>query len=76
VRIWDAVNGRHEGTLLALAGGGWAVVLPDGRYKLAGDQAEIFWWAIKLKRFGAGELDPYVSHVTRLDHAERVFRLA
>jgi WD40 repeat protein len=64
--IWDTATGAHLATLVALPGGGYATLLPDGRYKVDGDPTDRVWWAIKLCRFEAGELDPYVPHIKRL----------
>ncbi|MGH8479452.1 MAG: hypothetical protein ACREXK_07745 [Gammaproteobacteria bacterium] len=44
---------------------GWAAVTPDGRYKLGGDTAGAFWFAINLCRFEPGELDPYLPECLR-----------
>lgn len=41
-------------------------LLPDGKYKLEGDPGDRLWWAMKLCRFQAGELDPYVPEIERL----------
>ncbi len=65
-RTWDAATGECLAILLPLDGGGYAVLLPDGSYKLDGDPRGVMWWAIKLCRFEAGELDPYVPHIRRL----------
>ena len=47
-------------TLVTTRNGAWAALLPDGRsYKSAGDVSDVLWWAVKLVRFEAGELDPY-----------------
>jgi hypothetical protein len=53
-------------TLLALNNGGYAVLLPDGSYKLDGNPGRVLWWAIKLCRFAPGELDPYDPTIRRL----------
>ena len=69
IRIWDitAVTvPRLVLTLLDLPDGGYAAVLPDGRYKLRGDPAGQLWWAVKLCRFAPGELDDYVPGLTRI----------
>jgi WD40 repeat protein len=66
-RTWDAAAGECLAILLPLDGGGYAVLLPDGSYKLNGDPRGVLWWAIKLCRFEAGELDPYVPHIRRLE---------
>jgi WD40 repeat protein len=66
VRLWDTADGRCLATLVALPNGGYAVLLPDGSYKLAGDPGQALWWAIKLCRFAPGELDPYIPEIRRL----------
>ncbi len=73
--VWDAGSGTRLATLVVLAGGGYATLLPGGRYKLEGEPGDRLWWAIKLCRFGAGELDPYVPGVRRVEAAERVIPL-
>ena len=64
-RIWDAATGELLATLIHLPGGGSAVLLPDGSYKLDGDPAGVLWWAVRLCRFEPGELDPYVGSLRR-----------
>ncbi len=71
-RIWDTASGAHVATLVALPGGGYITLLPDGRYKADRDPARRVWWAIKLCRFEAGQLDPYVPGLRRLAAEERV----
>ncbi|MGH3821396.1 MAG: hypothetical protein ACRDRA_00895 [Pseudonocardiaceae bacterium] len=66
VRLWDPATGVLRATLLALEAGGYAVLLPDGSYKLDGDPGRSLWWAIKLCRFAPGELDPYDPTIRRL----------
>jgi hypothetical protein len=67
VLIWDIRTGTQAATMIPLAGGGWATLLPDGRHKLEGEPGDAFWWAIKLCRFGPGELDaPRDRQVIRL----------
>ncbi|MGH3930231.1 MAG: WD40 repeat domain-containing protein, partial [Pseudonocardiaceae bacterium] len=65
-RLWDPLTGAWLGTLLAFDKGGYAVLLPDGSYKLAGDPGRALWWAIKLCRFAPGELDPYDRKIRQL----------
>ncbi|MGH3824020.1 MAG: metallophosphoesterase, partial [Pseudonocardiaceae bacterium] len=65
-RLWDPSTGAWRATLLTLEAGGYAVLLPDGSYKLAGDPGRTLWWAIKLCRFAPGELDPYDPTIRRL----------
>ncbi|HEU0087724.1 MAG TPA: trypsin-like peptidase domain-containing protein [Pseudonocardiaceae bacterium] len=65
-RLWDPATGRWLATLLALETGGYAVLLPDGSYKLDSDPDGALWWAIKLCRFAPGELDPYDPTIRRL----------
>ena len=74
-RIWDAYSGVHLSTLIALSGGGYATLLPDGDYKIDGEPGDDIWWAVKLCRFGAGELDPYVPGMRRLEAAKVVVPL-
>jgi len=38
-RLWDPATGAWRATMLALEAGGYAVLLPDGSYKLDGDPA-------------------------------------
>jgi WD40 repeat protein len=70
VRLWDVASGTLVATLAGLAGGGWAVLLPDGSYKLAGDPGDSLWWVMNGLRFAPGELDGLDPAVRRLD--ERV----
>jgi WD40 repeat protein len=65
-RLWDPATGASRATLLALTAGGYAVLLPDGVHKLAGDPDRSLWWAIKLCCFAPGELDPYDPAIRRL----------
>jgi WD40 repeat protein len=71
-RTWYTATGQHLATLVALPDGGYATLLPDGRYKLEGDPTDRVWWAIKLCRFEPGELDPYVPHIKRLPPDARI----
>ena len=71
-RIWDTHSGTHLVTLIALPDGGYVTLLPGGAYKLKGDPRDRVWWAIKLCRFEAGELDPYVPALRRLADDEVV----
>ncbi|MGH3977237.1 MAG: WD40 repeat domain-containing protein, partial [Pseudonocardiaceae bacterium] len=66
VRLWDPRTGSWRATLLALEASGYAVLLPEGSYKLDGDAGRSLWWAIKLCRFAPGELDPYDPAIQRL----------
>jgi WD40 repeat protein len=66
-RIWAAATGAHLATILALADGGYTTLLADGGYKIEGDPGDDLWWAIKLCRFGPGELDPYVPEIRRME---------
>ena len=69
-RLWDPGSGTWLATVLDLDAGGYAVLMPDGSYKLACDPGRslwrVFWWAIKLCRFTPGELDPYDPTIRRL----------
>ncbi len=66
VRIWDARTGNPIGTLLAGSGGAWAVLLPEGAYKMSGNMTDRFWWTAKLRRFDVGEVDPYLPTIRRV----------
>ena len=70
VRLWDPGSGTWLATMLDLDAGAYAVLMPDGSYKLACDPGRslwrVFWWAIKLCRFTPGELDPYDPTIRRL----------
>jgi len=60
-RIWDTSLGPVTSvpavTLVALAGDGYAALLPDGGYKLSGDAGDRLWWLDGLRRVGPDELD-------------------
>ena len=64
VRLWDLRDFTRAATLVALLGG-WAVLLPDGSYKVGGETTGL-WWASGLCRFEPGELDEYVPAIRRL----------
>ena len=54
VRLWDLISGDAIATLVASAEG-WATPLPNGRFKLHGQPAGL-WWAAGLCRFDAADL--------------------
>ncbi|WP_250283548.1 hypothetical protein, partial [Frankia sp. CiP1_Cm_nod2] len=58
-------TGRRIATVIGLQDG-WAVLLPDGSYKLVGEPGGSFWWVIKTVRFEPGELDGYDPAIRRL----------
>ncbi|MBE1488937.1 eIF2A-related protein [Plantactinospora soyae] len=60
VRIWNTTTGQECAVLVALPDDGYAVLLPDGSYRINGNPGNVLWWNIKLCRFEPGELDPYV----------------
>ena len=64
-RLWDPRQGTWLATLAPFAEG-WAVLMPDGRYKLEGVTGSELWWVAGLCRFEPGELDPYVPSIRRL----------
>jgi WD40 repeat protein len=72
VRIWQTSTGALRGMLIALPGGGNAVLLADGRYRVD-DPGDDIWWAIKLCRFNPGELDPYVPGLRPIAVGEAIF---
>jgi hypothetical protein len=74
IRFWDVSTvtafaskpATVIATFLQLPENGYAVLYPDGAYKLDGDPGDEFWWTIKECRFRPGELDPYVPQIRRL----------
>jgi WD40 repeat protein len=66
IRIWHLASETIVATLVPLLDGGYATLLPDGRYKLDGDPAERLWWTMKLCRFAPGELDLYIPEIEKL----------
>jgi Pentapeptide repeats (8 copies)/WD domain, G-beta repeat len=67
------VEAEHVATIVTSRKDGWATVLPDGRsYKSAGDVSDVLWWAVKLCRFEAGELDPYDPSIHHLPHPQPI----
>ncbi|HEU0087987.1 MAG TPA: hypothetical protein VFQ77_10100, partial [Pseudonocardiaceae bacterium] len=69
VRVWDPDTGTLLATLIA-SEEGWAVLLPDGSYKLHGQPAGL-WWAIGLCRFDPADLPdiaPYQPQLRHLSH--------
>ena len=71
-RVWHAATGTLLGTLIALPGGGNALILAAGGYQVD-DPGDDIWWAIKLCRFNPGELDPYVPGMRRIADGEQIF---
>ncbi|WP_322753832.1 pentapeptide repeat-containing protein [Frankia sp. Cas3] len=65
VRLWDTATGRSIATLIGVRDG-WALLRPDGSYKLVGEPDGSFWWVIGNVRFEPGELDGYDPTVRRL----------
>ncbi|WP_433926972.1 pentapeptide repeat-containing protein [Sorangium cellulosum] len=63
--LWDLASLMRIADLIAEPEG-WAVLLPDGRYKRSGTLAGAFWYAIGLCRFEPGELDRWAPSVRRL----------
>jgi hypothetical protein len=60
LRLWGVASRRCLAVLLPLPEG-WVAFTPDGhRYRLGGNLAGGFWYAVNLCRFEPGELDPYL----------------
>jgi len=55
-----------DATLVHLPPDGWAVLRPDGSYKLRGNSDGRLWWSVRQRRFGPGELDGYLPALRRL----------
>ncbi|MDQ3275627.1 MAG: hypothetical protein M3Q39_11540, partial [Actinomycetota bacterium] len=69
VRLWDPATGTLLATVVA-SDAGWAVLLPDGSYKLHGRPVGL-WWAIGLCRFDPVDLPdlaPYQPQLRQLPH--------
>ncbi len=70
IRLWSAASGEALASLVGFDDEGWAALLPDGAYKLAGDPADAVSWIVNRSVFRAGELDDYEAGVRRLpEHA-------
>ena len=63
-QVWTA-DGVELAKLITTEDG-WAVLLPDGHYRVVGDLSDELWWAVKLSRFEEGELDPYVPEIRKM----------
>jgi WD40 repeat protein len=73
VRLWESATHSLIAILVATQKGGWAVVLPDGRYKISGsDPRAVMWWAVKLRRFEIDELDGAGPTRRRLESHEPI----
>ena len=74
VRLWYSDSGTPIAILVGLPEHSWAVLLPDGSYKLVGDSGGDLWWAVKLSRFAPGELDSFDTLVRRREPGEPLLR--
>jgi WD40 repeat protein len=72
IRLWRPQSGTWVATLIPLADG-WAVLTPDGRYKLEGNVAGEFWYVAGLCRFEPGELDDFIPSIRRIPADEPLF---
>jgi hypothetical protein len=75
-RVWEAATGAECVVLLTLPKGGWAVITPEGHYKIEGDVKGALWWSVGLRRFEVGELDEFDPTIHRLDPEEPIPSLA
>jgi len=53
---------------------GWASVSSAGAYKLDGDAAALFWYAMGMCRFEPGELDRYLPQIRRIQATDKFGR--
>jgi hypothetical protein len=61
------------GTIVSSGRGGWAYLAADGTsYKSGGDVGDVLWWAVRVNRFDAGELDEFDATIRRLPDDETV----
>jgi WD40 repeat protein len=74
IRLWEAPSGNHLATLLATPEG-WAAITTGGKYKVSGNLAGAFWYALGLVRYEPGELDEFLppGTLTRLQPGEPLF---
>jgi WD40 repeat protein len=75
MRIWDDAGGC-QAVLRAFSAGGYAVLLPDGSYKLEASTHGELWWAVKLARFEPGEIEQFVPAIRRRPADFPITRLA
>ncbi|MGH3841915.1 MAG: pentapeptide repeat-containing protein [Pseudonocardiaceae bacterium] len=66
VRLWDPASTAQLATLIA-SEEGWAALLPDGSFKLAGHPADL-WWTIGLCRFDPADLADIIPYQPQLRH--------
>ena len=72
IRLWEAALGKLLATFLQRPEG-WVSFTPEGRYKLGGQIAGGFWYAIGLCRFEPGELDEFLPGlIHRVPDGERL----
>jgi WD40 repeat protein len=73
ITLWDVPSATRIANLISRPDG-WAVLLPDGRYKMSGSLSGAFWYAIGLCRFEPGELDPWVPSIRAMPLGEELPR--
>lgn len=76
IRYWDVAARAMSATVALFAGGGHAVLLPDGSHQVVGRPEGALWWTAKLRRFGPGELDGLLPVGSRLDPDQQIPALA
>jgi WD40 repeat protein len=73
VRLWRIGRDLRARPLGTVVNGrdGWAFLAADGRtYRAVGEVGDVLWWAVRLARFEAGELDRHEPALRRLADGE------
>jgi hypothetical protein len=73
IRYLDTATGATVCRRVPLSDGGLATLLPGGSYHVNGNADDDLWWAMKLCRFGPGQLDPYCPEISSLPANAAIF---